>query len=391
MTTFFTRRNFIQAVLMGGAALSCVPSLSAKPKGKTVRVYFGTYTNTAAASKGIYLYDLDLTTGALTDTGLTAMTPNPSFLAIAPNRKYLYAVNEIQSYGGGMTGSVTGFAINGKTGALKELNTQASMGTDPCHIQIDATGKNALVANYSSGSDVVLPIGADGRLAPHSSVMQHTGSSANASRQEGPHAHSIYTDATGKFALSCDLGTDKIYVYRWDAKQSKLIPNDFSAATVPPGSGPRHLALSANRRFAYVVNEILSTITAFEWNEKTGELATIQSVPTLPADFTGHSTTAEIALAPNGRFLYASNRGHDSLAIFSVNPETGLLHSVGWQSTQGKTPRSFAINASGNFLIAANQDSDSVATYRITPETGLLTPIGSLIHIPAPVCVLFAP
>ena len=391
MSKIFTRRNFICAVLTGGAALVSVPSLSAKPKGKTVRVYIGTYTNTPGASKGIYLYDLDLTTGALTDTGLTAMTPNPSFLAIAPNRKYLYAVNEIQNYGGGMTGSVTGFAINAKTGALKEINHQASMGTDPCHIQIDAAGKNALVANYSSGSDAVLPIGADGKLAPHSSVAQHTGSSADASRQEGPHAHSIYTDATGKFALSCDLGTDKIYVYHYDAKQGRLTANDFASAAVPPGSGPRHLAFAANRRFVYAINEMLSTVTAFEWNEKTGELATIQSVPTLPADFTGHSTTAEIAISPNGKFLYASNRGHDSIAIFSVNPTTGLLHSVGWQSTQGKTPRSFALDPTGNFLIAANQNTDSVATYRIAPETGLLTPIGPLVSIPAPVCVLFAP
>jgi 6-phosphogluconolactonase len=391
MSIFFTRRNFIQAVLAGGATLICAAPLSAKPKGKTVRVYFGTYTNTPGASKGIYLYDLDLTTGALTDTGLTAMTPNPSFLAIAPNRKHLYAVNEIGEYGGKMSGSVTGFAINSKTGGLTLLNTQASMGTDPCHIRIDAEGRNALVANYSSGSNAVLPIGADGKLAPHSSVAQHTGSSVDRNRQEGPHAHSIYTDASGKFALSCDLGTDKIYVYRYDAKQGKLTPNDFAAATVPPGSGPRHLALSASRRFVYAVNEMLSTVTAFEWNEKTGELITIQSIPTLPADFTGHSTTAEIALSPNGKFLYASNRGHDSLAIFSVNPQTGLLHSVAWQSTLGKTPRSFAIEPTGNFLVAANQDSDSVATFRIAPDTGLLSPLGALISIPAPVCVLFAP
>lgn len=391
MTEFFTRRDLIRASLMGGAALLCAAPMSARPKGKTVRVYFGTYTNTPAASKGIYLYDLDLTTGILTDTGLTAMTPNPSFLAIAPNRKHLYAVNEIEDYGGKMSGSVTGFSINSKTGGLTLLNTQASMGTDPCHIRIDAEGRNALVANYSSGSDAVLPIEADGKLAPHSSVMQHTGSSADKSRQEGPHAHSIYTDASGKFALSCDLGTDKIYVYRYDAKQGKLIPNDFAAATVPPGSGPRHLALSTSRRFIYAVSEMLSTVTAFEWNEKTGELNTIQSVSTLPADFQGHSTTAEIALSPNGKFLYASNRGHDSLAIFSVNPQTGLLHSAGWQSTLGKTPRSFAIDATGNFLIAANQATDSVATFRIASDTGLLTPLGALVSIPAPVCVLFAP
>ena len=391
MSNSITRRQMITTLIAGAAALEGGGMALAKPKGKTVRVYFGTYTNTPAASKGIYLYDLDLTTGALTDTNLTAMTPNPSFLAIAPNRKFLYAVNETQSYGGKMTGSVTAFSIDAKTGKLAELNSQASMGTDPCHLVVDAKGENVLVANYSSGSVAVLPIGADGKLAPHSSVAQHSGSSANAGRQEGAHAHSIYSDASGRYVLSCDLGTDKVYVYHYDAKQGKITPNDFAAATLPPGSGPRHLVFSANRRYLYVINEMLSTVTAFEWNEKTGEMKPVQSVSTLPADFHDESTTAEIALSPNGKFLYASNRGHDSLAIFAVNAQTGLLHSVGWQSTQGKTPRSFALDSTGTFLIAANQNTDNVVVFRVAPETGLLTQVGPAASIPAPVCVLFAP
>ena len=379
----------ITALIAGAAALESGGMALAKPKGKTVRVYFGTYTQ--GASKGIYLYDLDLTTGALTDTGLTAMTPNPSFLAIAPNRKTLYAVNETQSYGGKMTGSVSAFSVDAKTGALTLLNAQASMGTDPCHVVVDSSGKNVLVANYSSGSVAVFPIEAGGKLAPHSAAAQHSGSSANAGRQEGPHAHSIYNDASGHYVLSCDLGTDKVYVYRYNANLRPLTPNDFAAATLPPGSGPRHLAFSANRRLVYVVSEMLSTVTAFEWNEKTGEMRPAQSISTLPADFHAESTTAEIALSPNGKFLYVSNRGHDSLAIFAVNAQTGLLRSVGWQPTQGKTPRSFAIDSTGTFLIAANQSTNNVVIFRIAPDTGLLTQIGPATAIPAPVCVLFAP
>ncbi len=391
MSPTLTRRNLIYSAFTGAFALAGGIATAARPKGKTLRVYFGTYTNTAGASKGVYLYDLDLTTGALTDTGLTAMTPNPSFLALAPNRRHLYAVNEIQNYGGKMTGSVTAFAIDPKTGALAELNTQASQGTDPCHIRVDAGGKNALVANYSSGSVAVLPIQADGKLAPYSAVAQHSGSSADKSRQEGPHAHSIYTDASGKFVLACDLGTDKVYVSHYDAKNGTLKPNEIAAADLPPGSGPRHLTQSADRRFVYVISEMLNTVTAFAWNEKTGEMKTIQSVPTLPADFPGHSTTAEIALSPNGKFLYASNRGHDSLAIFAVNAATGLLTAVGHQSTLGKTPRSFAIAPGGKFLLAANQDTNNVVVFRVNPQDGLLVPTGVAAQIPAPVSVLFAP
>ena len=389
MPALLTRRHLFYALITGAAALPLTNAALARPKGKSVLVYFGTYTN--GKSKGIYLYNLDAKTGALTDTGLTAMTPNPSFLAIAPNRKFLYAVNEIGSFNGKEDGSVTAFAIDAKTGGLTALNTEPSAGTYPCHIQADARGEHVLVANYGSGSVASLPILTDGKLAAPVSISQHTGSSADKSRQEGPHAHSVYTDATGRFALAADLGTDKIYVYKYDAKQGKLTPNEFASADLPPGSGPRHLAEAADHRYLYAINEMLNTVAVFEWNEKRGELKTIQSVPTLPADFHAASTTAEIFLTPNGRFLYASNRGHNSLAIFRVAAKTGLLHSVGWQSVQGKTPRSFAIDPTGNILIVANQDTDNVVTFHINPETGALTPTGNEIAIPAPVCVLFAP
>ena len=386
MSKPITRRDLIYTMLAGTAALQSADAAFAAPKGKTVRVYIGTYTN--GASKGIYLYHLDTATGILTDTGIVIQAANPSFLALHPNRKFLYAVNEVENFGGKPEGAVTAFAVDAKTGALKMLNQQGSMGTSPCHLSVDAKGENVLTANYSSGSLAVLPIGADGKLAPHSAIIQHTGSSADTNRQTGPHAHSIYTEASGRFALAADLGTDKIYVYHYDAKHGKLTPNAFAAADLPPGSGPRHLAFSANRRCIYAISEMFSTVTVFEWNEKTGELETVQSVSTLPADFHGVSTTAEIALTPDGKFLYASNRGHDSLAIYSVNSQTGLLHSVGWQSTQGKTPRHFVIDPAGTLLLAANQDSDTVVVFRLAPETGLLTPTGSVAHIPAPVCVL---
>ncbi len=352
----------------------------------TTQVYVGTYTS--GKSQGIYLLDLDLASGTLHPRGVAAEVGNPSFLAIAPNHRFLYSVNE-GGAGGIKGGAVSAFAIDAATGHLTLLDQQSSGGEGPCHLSVDKTGKCVLVANYGSGSIAALPIHADGRLAPASATVQHHGSSADPSRQEGPHAHSINVDAADRFAFAADLGLDKILVYRFDAAQGTLVPNDPPAAVVAPKSGPRHFAFHPNGRSAYVINEIASTVTAFRYDPEKGTLALLQSLSTLPEGFTGNNSTAEIQVHPSGKFLYGSNRGHDSIAIFQINPESGRLTPAGHQATGGKTPRNFGIDPTGTFLIAANQDSDNLVVFRIDPETGRLTPTGHTATVPMPVCVLF--
>jgi 6-phosphogluconolactonase len=350
-------------------------------------VYIGTYTQ--GKSKGIYLFRMDPASGQLTPAGLAAETVNPSFLAIAPNHRFLYAVNEIGEFGGTSSGAVSAFAIEPTTGKLTLLNQESSRGSGPCHLIVDRQGKNVLVANYGGGSVAVLPIRPDGRLGPATAFIQHQGSSVNPQRQKEPHAHSMNLDAANRFAFAADLGLDKVLIYRFDPNQGTLAPNDPAAAAVAPGAGPRHFAFHPSGRWAYVINEIDSTVTAFSYDAKTGALKSVQTISTLPERFTGNSSTAEIQVHPSGKFLYGSNRGDDSLAIFRIDPDTGRLTSVGRQPTQGKTPRGFGIDPTGTFLLAANQDSDSVVVFRIDPETGELRPTGQVVEVPKPVCVQF--
>jgi 6-phosphogluconolactonase len=332
---------------------------------------------------------MDPGSGQLTPAGLAAETVNPSFLAISPNHRFLYAVNEIDDFGGTSSGAVSAFAIEPTTGKLTLLNQESSRGSGPCHLIVDKQGKNVLVANYGGGSVAVLPIRPDGRLGPATAFIQHQGSSVNPQRQKEPHAHSMNLDAANRFAFAADLGLDKVLIYRFDPNHGTLAPNDPAAATVAPGSGPRHFAFHPSGHWAYVINEIASTITAFSYDAKTGALKTVQTVSTLPEGFTGNSSTAEIQVHPSGKFLYGSNRGDDSLAIFRSDPDTGRLTSVGRQPTQGKTPRGFGIDPTGAFLLAANQDSDSIVVFRIDPETGKLQPTGQVVEVPKPVCVQF--
>lgn len=353
-----------------------------------MRVYIGTYTK--GKSQGIYGYRMDMSTGKLTPVTSGPRTPNPSFLVIHPNHRFLYAVNEVEDYAGTHGGSVTAFAIDPKSGALTQLNEQSSHGSDPCFITVDKAGKNVLVANYTSGSVASLPIGPDGRLGAATTAIQHHGSSVDKARQAGPHAHSITLDSSNRYAFAADLGLDKVFVYRFDPAHGKLTPNDPPAATVAPGSGPRHFAFHPSERFAYVINEMKSTITAFNYDAHRGTLKEIQTVSSLPAGFHGENSCADLHVSPNGRFLYGSNRGHNSIVIFRIDP-TGHLALIGHQSTQGKTPRNFGIDPSGRFLLAANQDSDSVVVFRMDPDTGHLRPTGTVINVPMPVCVKFMP
>jgi 6-phosphogluconolactonase len=350
-------------------------------------VYVGTYT--VRGSKGIYVYRYNASNGQLEDLGLAAETPSPSFLAISPNHKFLYAANETNEYQGQSSGIVSAFSIDAKTGKLTFLNQVASRGASPCHISLDHTGKFVLVANYTGGNLAVFPVGEDGKLGEASDFIQHEGSGPNKDRQEKAHAHWIDLSADNRFALNADLGLDEVFVYRFDAAKGKLTPNNPPFAKVAPGAGPRHLAFHPNGKFAYVVDEMASTVTTFSYNAKAGTLHLLQSVPTLPKDFSGESTTAEIAVHPSGKFLYASNRGHDSLAVFTIDPNKGTLKFVERMSVKGKTPRHFEIDPAGKRLLVVNQDSDNLVEFAIDQTTGKLTATGTELKVPAPVCVRF--
>jgi 6-phosphogluconolactonase len=351
-------------------------------------IYFGTYTGTA--SKGIYVSKFDSATGKLTAPELAAETKNPTFLAVAPGGHFLYAGSEITNTDGKRTGAVSAFALENKTGRLTLLDQKNSGGNgSPCHVSVDATGKCLLVANYGTGSIAVLPVRADGSLGEATTMIQHTGSGANPQRQAGPHAHFILPSPDNRFALDCDLGLDKVFINRLDANAAKLTANEPSFVTVAPGSGPRHFVFSGDGKFVYVINEISSTITAFRYAATNAAMNEVQTISTLPRDFSGSNTAAEIALHPDGKFLYGSNRGHDSIVVFAVNQKTGRPKFVEHQSTLGRTPRHFAIDPTGHWLLAENQASDSVVVFAINPESGKLKPTGQSITVGSPVCAVF--
>ena len=350
-----------------------------------VRVYIGTYTH--GDSEGIYVYRLDLSSGALEFESKATGVESPSFLALHPEHRYLYAVNAVREVDGVPTGCVSAFRINPDTGALTSLNRQLSGGPGPCHLSVDHTGRYVLVANYAGGSVAMLPIQSDGSLGEATDFVQHTGSSVNPDRQEGPHAHSINIDAGNRYAFAPDLGTDKILIYELDLNHGKLKPNSQPWVEVHAGAGPRHFDFHPNGRWAYAINELDSTITAFDYDSSGGVLTEIESLSTLPDDFDGTNHCADVHVSPSGRFVYGSNRGHDSIVIFVIDEHTGQLSLVGHESTQGEIPRNFAIDPTGMLLLAANQESDSVVTFWIDAETGELNPTGQIAEVPTPVCL----
>jgi 6-phosphogluconolactonase len=317
---------------------------------------------------------------------LAVETKNPSFLALHPSGRFLYAVGEIGNFQGAKTGAVSAFAIDPKTGDLTLLNQQPSEGGGPCHLVLDEAGRNVLIANYGGGTVAVLPIGADGRLKPASSVQAHQGSGPNKGRQEKPHAHGIYLDAAERFALAPDLGADRVFVYRFDAAKGTLEPH--GAGTLEPGSGPRHLAFHPSGKYLYVINELLSTLTVFSWDAEKGTLTSLQTLSCLPAGFSGTSWTAEVAVSADGRFVYGSNRGDDSLAVFAVDPATGRLTVKGHAPIGGKYPRHFTIDPTGRFILAGHQNSGTIAVLRLDPATGMPSLVGSMLRVDKPVCLL---
>jgi len=352
----------------------------------TLGVYFGTYSGGDNGSKGIYRSVLDTQTGSLSAPVLVAEARNPSFLEIHPNGKFLYAVSE-----SGGAGSVSAYAIDAETGGLTLLNQQPSRGNGPCHVSIDHAGKNVLVANYGSGSAAVIPIEPEGGLAEPTGFTQHAGSSVNRRRQQGPHAHSINVSADDRFAFVADLGIDKIMIYKLDGEVGTIVPNDPAFVALKGGAGPRHFAFAPDGRHAYVINELHCTITAFGYDAAAGTLTEIQTVPTLPSSFEGDNTCAEIRVHPTGRFLYGSNRGHDSVAVYRIDPATGTLTFVEHETAGIKTPRNFNIDPTGAFCLVANQGSDSVVVFRVDQQTGALTPTDQKITVGRPVCVRFLP
>jgi len=371
-------------LLMASVHGGVEPALAAP---KTLMVYVGTYTGEGSASKGIYPLRLDVATGALTPAGAPAESASPSFLALHPSGRYLYAVNE--AGGPKEDGGVSAFAIDARTGGLRFLNRQSSRGGGPCHLALDAKGRHVLVANYGGGSVAVLPVLSSGALEPASSFVQHQGHSVDPGRQKGPHAHWVDLDRANRFAFVADLGLDEVLVYKFDPATGGLAPGTPPAARLAPGAGPRHAVFHPDGRRLYVINELQSTVTAFSYEPGTGALSELQTLSTLPPGYAGPSYTAEIAVRPDGRFLYGSNRGHDSIAVFAIDPGTGRLTPAGHQSTLGKKPRNFAIDPTGTYLLAANQDSDTIAVFRIDPAGGGLTAVGAPVGVPRPVCVLF--
>jgi len=372
------------------ALAATVLKSTAGPSPQNYLVYVGTYTD--HGSKGIYAYDFDSSTGKLNSLGLAAESVQPSFVAEAPGGKFLYAVNELENYNGQATGAVSAFAIERKTGKLSLLNQLASRGQDPAHIVVDRTGKYVLIGNYTSGSVAVFPIVKDGRLGDVSSLVQHQGHSVNPERQQGPHAHAIAMSPDNRFAVVADLGLDQLLVYSFDAAKGTLGPEP-QIVKAAPGAGPRHLAFGSNGRFLYVLNEMQSTVVAYSYSAATGSLREVQTISSLPKNFSGTSTAAEIEIDPSGKFLFASNRistpAEGSLAVFAIDSATGVLTRVETDSTGGKTPRNFVIDPTGSWLLAANQDSGNIVVFRLDRKTGHLTSTGESVQLSSPVCVKF--
>jgi 6-phosphogluconolactonase len=356
-----------------------------------LRMYVGGYTNPKSGGKGIYLFEFDPKTGAIKETGLAAEAQNPSFVALNEDHSRLYAIGEMPEFAGKKAGAVSAFAVDPATGKLTLLNQQPSGGGGPCHVSITADGKTVLVANYGGGSVASFPVQSDGKLGEAASVVQHTGKGTDPGRQEAPHAHGIWPAPGDKFVVSCDLGLDKVLVYSRDPKTGALTMLEGNAGEVPPGGGARHAAFSPDGKHLYAINEMGNTITAFDWDAKAGKLTPIQSVGTLPEGYKDKSYTSEVIAHPSGKFLYGSNRGHDSIAVFSIDPKTGKLTFVEATPIGGKWPRHFNLDPTGRWLIAAGEHSNTLTAFKVDPSTGKLTQVGESVPCPQPSCVVFAP
>lgn len=350
-------------------------------------VYIGSYTD-EQHPVGISLYTFNGQNGEMTLVETYSDLPNASFLEVNTNRNVLYAVSETQTYEGRFGGSAAAYAIEAGTGRLSKINQQPTDGSLPCYISLDATNRRVYVANYLSGDVTVYPVETGGALGEHTQLIKHEGQlGPQADRQEAPHAHSIVPSPDNRFAVAADLGIDRLVISRIDADSGDLLPH--GGAGLKPGAGPRHLVFNADSTYVYAINELDSTVTVLSYEAAAGRMAAVQSLSTLPEDFSGVSFCADIHLSEDGRFLYASNRGHDSIAVYGVDRDSGTLSVVGWQSTRGRTPRNFALSPQGEYLLAANQDSNSVVVFRRDAETGMLQETEQTVAVSRPVCVKF--
>jgi len=341
------------------------------------------YVGTSQNEQGIYASTLNLKTGEMSPAKVVADAPRPGFLALHPRLPLLYAVTAEPTK---PAGGVRAYKIDAANNELTLLNKQATGDEGATHLALDPAGNTIVVAHYSGGSTAVLPIAADGSIEALATVVKHTGSGPSLDRQTEPHAHGVAFDASGQFACVADLGTDEVIVYRL-LTGGKLTQHSVWKAT--PGAGPRHLAFHPTGRWLYCLNELDSTMAALSFDADQGELAELQTIGTLPSDFAGSNTTAEVVVHPNGKFLYGSNRGHDSTALLAIDGETGLLTLIEIEPTLGEHPRFIGIEPSGQFLIAANRDANNLVSFRINPTTGALTPTGHETSVPQPVCVVF--
>ena len=360
------------------------------PLATSLLVLFGTYTPASGVSRGIYTAQLDLATGALTAPALAADGANPTFIAWRPDGAALYALGEKDVVNGKPGGALAAFRFDAAAGALAPLNSEATGGGPLAHVNTDLSGRMAVAVSYHAGEVASFPLKADGSLAPRVSLLKTSGTlGPNAKRQEKPHPHSLTFSPDNRFMYVCDLGLDRIFRYTFDANTAVLT---LAGETVTaPGAGPRHSKFSADGNFLYVINELNCTVAAYAVQAATGELTALQSIPTLPADFKGESICAEIRVSPDGRFVYGSNRGHDSLVVYARDPATGQLSLVEIVSSGGKHPRNFNLTPDGHWLLCANRDTDNVVVFRVDPRSGRLTRTGNEIKVPQAVCVLFAP
>ncbi|HXB03149.1 MAG TPA: lactonase family protein [Opitutaceae bacterium] len=381
------RRSILWAVILCsafGASATRATENSTSP-GSAI-AYVGGYTG--KEGQGIYAFRFNAQTGGLTPLGLAVETANPSFIVLHPTGKYLYAVGFTGPLTGPRIGLVSAFAVNPVSSKLTLINQQSSGGGGSVRITINQAGTYVFVANYGTGSVCVLPVEADGRLATATALQQHTGWGPNQSRQEGPHAHSVTLDSAERFAFACDLGIDKVMIYQFDATSGTLARH--GSTVLAPGSGPRHLTFSPDGNFAYVISEMLSTLTAFHYDSSEGKLTELQTISTLPSDWKGINTAAEVHVHPSGKFVYASNRGNDSIATYRTAPD-GRLSLVGLTPAGGKTPRFFTLDPTGTWLLCAHQNSGTIAVFKIDPDTGLPKPVGAPIPVPSPTCIVLRP
>jgi 6-phosphogluconolactonase len=383
--------NLRRSILLGAILCAAVGTFAARATensnspGSSI-AYVGGYTD--KEGKGIYAFRFNAQTGEMVPLGLAVETPNPSFLVLHPSGKYLYAVGFTGPGTGPRIGLVSAFVVDPASSKLTLINQQSSGGGGPVRITIDKAGTHVFVANYGTGNVSVLPVEADGRLDTATALMQHTGWGPNPSRQEGPHAHSVALDPADRFVFACDLGIDKVIIYQFDAASGTL--THHGAATLAPGSGPRHLTFSPDGNFAYVISEMLSTITAFRYDSAEGKLTEIQGISTLPSDWKGINKAAEVRFHPSGKFVYASNRGPDSIVTYRTGSD-GKLALLGVTPCGGKTPRFFTVDTTGSWLLCANQDDSTIAIFKIDADTGLPKLVGAPILVPHPTCIVLRP